>query len=70
MSENASKIKLKLCLGSHSSGKALDGKSDSNSECLMEVSPSTLSHIIETLEIALLESKAHRTRIFVKAFNG
>lgn len=63
LSQAVPKVKLKLSLNSGD-----NSKSDSKKEILMEADPSSLSHIIETLETALLESKTHRTRNFVKAF--
>lgn len=37
-------------------------------EVLLQTDPNNLVHIIEVLEEALIESKTHRTRNFIKAF--
>lgn len=37
-------------------------------EVLLQTDPNNLVHIIEVLEQALIESKTHRTRNFIKAF--
>lgn len=37
-------------------------------EILLQTDPNNLVHIINVLEQALIESKTHRTRNFIKAF--
>lgn len=37
-------------------------------EILLQTDPNNLIHIIDVLEQALIESKTHRTRNFIKAF--
>ncbi|CAO1411823.1 unnamed protein product [Diamesa tonsa] len=70
------KIKMKLILDTESSLEnrdKLSGTKNSENqiitkkEVLMETDLLNLSHIIEQLEEALMESKSHRTRNFLKA---
>lgn len=69
------KIKMKLILDSESSLEnrdKLSGTANSEiqvtkKEFLIETDLLNLSHIIEQMEEALMESKSHRTRNFLKA---
>lgn len=62
-------ITMKMHLDDEMTNEKRDVLNTRETQVVMQTDPNSLVHIIATLEEALLESKAHRTRNFVKAIN-